>query len=318
MTVAAETPTENDAGRETNAVEPKAHLAPVMVVDDSVVSRGMVGKLIERGLGRPTIYAVNGRDALAAIALSKPSVVITDLHMPVMGGLELVEAMRSTYPNIPIVLMTAYGSEEVAMLALKAGAASYVGKAGMAKHLIGTLEQVFRVVDRKQARQRIRSCQSRQNTEYVLENDLDLISPLLSAIHEDLVNFRIGDETTRMRIGMALQESLANALFHGNLECSSDLRQEDERNFYRLAEERRTQDPYRTRKIRLETTIDSTQARFVITDEGFGFDVASLDKPFDPEDLLKIGGRGMLLIRTFMDHAIHNSVGNQLTMFKNN
>ena len=317
MAVATASLTERDTDHETNKVDLKVRLTPVLVVDDSIVSRGIVGRLIERGLGRPATYAVNGRDALDSIARNKPSIVLTDLHMPVLGGLELVESMRVTYPNIPVVLMTAYGSEEVAMLALKAGAASYVGKAGLAKHLVGTLQQVFQVVEGNQTRQRIRNCQCRQSIEYVLENDPELISPLLSIIHEDLINFRIGDETTRMRIGMALQESLANAIFHGNLECSSDLRQEDERIFYRLAEERRELDPYRARRVRLETMIDATQARFVITDEGLGFDVASLDKPFDSEDLLKIGGRGMLLIRTFMDHAYHNATGNQITLIKN-
>ncbi len=309
-----------DTSHATSSVELRVHstLAPVIVVDDSVFYRAIVGQLIEQGLGRPVTFAMNGREALDAIAVHKPAIVLTDLQMPVMGGLELVEAMRATYPHIPVVLMTAFGSEDVAMLALKAGATSYLGKSRLADHLVGTLEQVLKIVEGHEARDRVRSYQSRQNTEYVLESDPELISPLLHMIHEDLVSFQIGDETTRMRIGMALQESLANAIFHGNLECSSDLRQDDERIFYHLAEQRRNEEPYRNRKVRLEITISPAKARFVITDEGPGFDVASLDKPFDPEDLLKIGGRGMMLIRTFMDQAIHNASGNQITLVKTN
>jgi anti-sigma regulatory factor (Ser/Thr protein kinase) len=60
------------------------------------------------------------------------------------------------------------------------------------------------------------------------------------------------------------------------------------------------------------------ELRINIRDEGPGFDVASLHKPFDPEDLLRIGGRGMLLIRSFLDEVIHNETGNQITLIKRN
>jgi anti-sigma regulatory factor (Ser/Thr protein kinase) len=119
-----------------------------------------------------------------------------------------------------------------------------------------------------------------------------------------------------VRVAIALQESLANALYHGNLECSSDLRQVDERVFFRLADERRALEPYRFRQIHLETRIDRCEFQVVIRDEGPGFDVASLDKTFDPEDLTRVGGRGMILIRSFFDDVIHNETGNQITLIK--
>ena len=202
------------------------------------------------------------------------------------------------------------------MQALRAGASNYVSKTSLAKNLVETLRQVFTVVDGDRKRRKILDCQTHRSFGYVLENDPDLISPLVGRVQEDLVAFRIGDETTRMRIGVALQESLANALYHGNLECSSELRQDDERIFYGLANERCAIEPFRSRRIHFDSTVDAEAARFVIRDEGPGFDTSSLDKPFDPEDLLKIGGRGMLLIRTFMDKVSHNETGNQITLMK--
>jgi hypothetical protein len=152
---------------------------------------------------------------------------------------------------------------------------------------------------------------------FEIDNDPELISPLIALIQEELLSFGIGDATARTRVGVALQESLCNALYHGNLECSSDLRQEDERIFYDLAARRRWQEPYRRRQIHFESAIDRLSARFTIRDEGPGFNVSMLDKPFDPEDLMRVGGRGMLLIRTFMDDVRHNESGNQITMIKN-
>ena len=57
------------------------------------------------------IYAENGQEALKILEHQRPDAVLTDLHMPEMSGLELVEYMRMHYSNVPVVLMTANGSE---------------------------------------------------------------------------------------------------------------------------------------------------------------------------------------------------------------
>ena len=118
------------------------------------------------------------------------------------------------------------------------------------------------------------------------------------------------------QIAISLQEALTNALYHGNLELSSDLRQHDEREFDDLAECRRVQEPYRSRRIRVQVQLDCDAARFVVADDGPGFDTAVFDRPIEPDDLIRIGGRGLLLIRTFMDGVSFNSAGNQITMIK--
>jgi CheY-like chemotaxis protein len=289
----------------------------ILVVDDSAVSRAQVSGLIRHGTGRAVVVAEGGEEALAILARFQPAAVITDLQMPGMNGLELVEKIRAEYSRIPVILMTAFGSESIALQALMAGAASYVPKKSLAEQLVVTLEQVMEVVEGDQKRQRLLARQVGSTFRFELENDPDLISPLIAMIQEDLVTFGIGDATARTRVGVALQESLSNALYHGNLECSSDLRQDDERIFYDLAARRRWQEPFCRRQIHFESSIDRQSARFNIRDEGPGFDVATLDKPFDPEDLLRVGGRGILLIRTFMDEVRHNETGNQVTMIKN-
>ena len=58
------------------------------------------------------------------------------------------------------------------------------------------------------------------------------------------------------------------------------------------------------------------EARFVIRDEGPGFDPRTLPDPTDPENLLKPSGRGVMLIRTFMDAVAFNETGNEITMIK--
>jgi len=66
----------------------------LLVVDDSKIDRRVVTKLVGQGLGWEVTQAENGPEALAAIARQLPDVVLTDLHMPEMDGLQLVRAVR--------------------------------------------------------------------------------------------------------------------------------------------------------------------------------------------------------------------------------
>ena len=96
----------------------------VLIVDDNAVDRRFAGGLIEESGGVDVIYADDGEQALEKIHELKPDVVVTDLQMPHMDGLELVTKIRLTNPAIPVVLMTAKGSEVVAVQALQQGASS--------------------------------------------------------------------------------------------------------------------------------------------------------------------------------------------------
>ncbi len=110
-------------------------LTTVLVVDDSAAARRAVGELLASHKDLKVAYARDGREGLAAIARDTPSVIITDLVMPDMEGLELIQEVRIERPHIPIILMTAFGSEDVAMRALRAGAANYIPKKYLARDL---------------------------------------------------------------------------------------------------------------------------------------------------------------------------------------
>jgi CheY-like chemotaxis protein/anti-sigma regulatory factor (Ser/Thr protein kinase) len=288
----------------------------VLVVDDTPVDRRRAGGLVEAVLGWQVAYADNGVTALAAIEQQTPAVVLTDLQMPVMGGLELVEAVRGRYPFLPVVLMTAYGSEEVAIQALRAGAASYVPKKSLARDVAETLRQVVAAAQVSRSQQRLLACMSRSESEFILANDPVLLPALTGLFQETLGGMGVCDATDGIRIRMALTEALSNALYHGNLELSSELRQRDDGTYERLARQRCGQSPYRERRIQVTATVTSRQAVYCIRDEGPGFDPSGLPDPTDPANLEKRSGRGLLLIRTFMDEVSHNATGNQITLVK--
>ena len=91
----------------------------VLVVDDSAMDRRLAGAIIQKAEGWKPFFAGNGIEALDVIPKVSPDVILTDMLMPEMDGLELVEAVRSKYPLTPVILMTAHGSEDLAIRALK-------------------------------------------------------------------------------------------------------------------------------------------------------------------------------------------------------
>jgi anti-sigma regulatory factor (Ser/Thr protein kinase) len=212
--------------------------------------------------------------------------------------------------------MTAFGSEEAAMRSLRAGAANYIPKKDLARDLVETVQQILQVAAIDRHRRELLRCLDYRESLFQLDNSPRQISCMMQLIQEELDGLGILDRTGRIRVGVALQEALTNALYHGNLEISSDLRQGDERAFYEAAEERRCLPLYASRRIRVLVRIDRQAATFTIGDDGPGFDTTQIDRPIEPEDLFRIGGRGLLLIRTFMDEVAFNAVGNTITMVK--
>lgn len=167
-------------------------------------------------------------------------------------------------------------------------------------------------------RSSIRDFNSREQLviEFTMGNDVSLVMPIIRNLGNRMRALKVMDEREISRVGIALHEALLNAIYHGNLELDSELRQEDESRFHDLAEIRRHQAPYRDRQVVVRFVLSSDAATFVIRDEGMGFDLTAVADPTQGENVFRVGGRGLLMIRSFMDKVHHNVCGNQITMVK--
>ncbi len=288
----------------------------ILVVDDDAVDRELAARCLESLDDAEIVTAAEGAEAIETMSKGHPDLVLTDLRMPGMNGLELVNRVKEEFPLVPVVLMTSYGSERVAVEALQAGAASYVPKSDLKHHLAETVEQVLEIATARREKHAVLKCFDNRETHFELTNDLPLISAVSGYFQEGLERLGLGDDSLRMNLGVALMEALSNAIIHGNLEVGSELRDEDPREYYDLIERRRSEEPYASRRIRCIATESTERIGYVIEDEGPGFDHAALPDPTDPENLVRVRGRGLMLIRTFMDDVAFNDTGNQLTMSK--
>jgi CheY-like chemotaxis protein/anti-sigma regulatory factor (Ser/Thr protein kinase) len=288
----------------------------VLVVDDSAVDRRLVGGLLSKGCDLKVAFATSGEEALECLPAVAPSLIVTDLVMAGISGLELVAHVVASHPEIPVILMTGKGSEEIAVKALQAGAASYVPKGVMHQHLLNTVEDVLAMVRERKSHARLMDCLKRGQFQFVLGNDPSLIPSLVSHAQSLVSSVGLCDEASVIRVCIALEEALRNAMFHGNLELTSEQREGDSAVYQQLIAERTTSAPYSSRQLDITVEVTPTSGRFVIRDQGPGFDPANLPDPTDPENLEKVSGRGLLLMRTFMDEVTFNETGNQVTMLK--
>jgi CheY-like chemotaxis protein len=292
-------------------------MAIVLVVDDSAVDRRLVGGMLSKVPGLAVQFAADGREALAFIEAEQPDLVVTDLVMPELNGLELVSAVVDRFPQIPIILMTGKGSEEIAVAALKAGAASYVPKTALNQLLVETALDILAMTQDRKTCQRLMECLGTGEFAFTLGNDADLIPSLVSYVQNIALSVGLCDESDCVRVCIALEEALRNAMFHGNLEISSDVREGDPDRYADMLTARLASDPWRQRRLHVQVRVSRKQGTFVVRDEGPGFDPKSLPDPTDPANLEKVSGRGLLLMRTFMDEVRFNSTGNEVTMVKN-
>src|SRR5436190_9409936 len=102
-------------------------MAHVLIVDDEPNMRRVLGALLENA-GHATSRAASGDEALALVRSQDPDVVLTDLRMEGVDGMRLLELLHADFPEIPVVLITAHGSVDVAVEAMKRGAFDFLEK----------------------------------------------------------------------------------------------------------------------------------------------------------------------------------------------
>ncbi len=117
-------------------------LAPILIVDDESEMRSALSHALTRS-GFTVESAASGTEALLKLKKHSISLVITDLKMPEMSGMEVLGAAKKIAPGIPVILITAYGSIHNAVEAMQAGAADYLLKPFSFETLEATVKKVL-------------------------------------------------------------------------------------------------------------------------------------------------------------------------------
>jgi two-component system response regulator HydG len=115
------------SGHPPSAVEGGLLPHTILVVDDDASNRETLERILVRA-GHAVSHAASGRDALRVVRERRVDLVLTDLKMPGMSGIDVLKAVRTLDPEVEVVVMTAYGTVETAVEAMKEGAYDFVSK----------------------------------------------------------------------------------------------------------------------------------------------------------------------------------------------
>ena len=125
---------------------------PILVVDDEKNIRLTVSQTLE-SLGLKTDCASTGEEALAKLREKEFGLILLDLNMPVVDGVEVLRQVREYRPDLRVIVMTAYGTRELAVEAMKLGAVDLIRKPFVPEEI---RERVARVIEKEKNRQKKR------------------------------------------------------------------------------------------------------------------------------------------------------------------
>lgn len=114
-------------------------ISAVLVDDEELLRRGI--RLILEGAGDIEVVgeASNGRDGMQLITQQRPDIVLMDIRMPVMDGIEAVAQLKTAVPDIPVVMLTAFDTDEFIVDSLHAGAMGFLLKATGPEALVASV-----------------------------------------------------------------------------------------------------------------------------------------------------------------------------------
>jgi DNA-binding NtrC family response regulator len=165
----------------------------ILVVDDDVDMREMVHDML-KDRGHQVTTSGSGQEALKLLGEEDYAVVLTDLRMKGMQGIELLTEIKKTFPDISVILMTAFGSVETAVEAMKYGASDYLTKPVKKDELIRVAERVIR---ESALRREVNRLRKEVHKEYSFHHILGKSKPMRAVF--DLIT-RVADSPTNVLI----------------------------------------------------------------------------------------------------------------------
>src|SRR3989338_1382293 len=117
-------------------------MARILVVDDEPQIRALLGELLETSGFQP-ILAEDGAAAIATFKAERPPVVLLDLNMPKLGGMEVLPELRAIDPRVSVIILTASDDIRTAVQAMRLGAYDYLTKPAQSDEVVLTIERAL-------------------------------------------------------------------------------------------------------------------------------------------------------------------------------
>lgn len=118
-------------------------MAKVLVVDDSTYTRRVHSRILEQG-GHTVLQQATGMGAIEAYSLDRPDVVVLDLSMEDLGGIEVVKTLRQLDPDARVIVVSADVQRTTEQMVMDAGASRFIGKPASEPVLLAAITELAR------------------------------------------------------------------------------------------------------------------------------------------------------------------------------
>lgn len=260
----------------------------ILIIDENDELRATLEQVLLE-LGHDVVAISDRAAALAREDLEGFDLIISDLTDETDSGVQLLSELRRKRLFVPVVISSDEARQPNVVKAFKMGATNYLRVPYHREELSSVVEKALayklRFVEDLKVLPYVR-----EKIEFDLPSDLSLMSGVLPYLMERIVKLGIV-KLGRSNLFIALDEAVVNAVRHGN-----------------------KSDP--AKRVRITAELSPKEARFVVEDEGEGFDIRQIPDPRDPANLFKTSGRGVFLIFSIMDEVEYSDRGNRVTMIK--
>lgn len=287
----------------------------VLIVEDDFASRELLRITTEKE-GYQAILAENGAVGLEKFHHAKPDVVISDIRMPEMDGMKLLETIRSEAKDIFIIIVTGHGTEELALKALQLGANNYIKKPLDLSDLKVLLRRFYNILKSKELESNIPELISTRSFELEFSTDIDLVPAIVQYLINKTGHLFTNKEKIQIELG--LSELIINAIEHGNLAITNSEKNEslNRNELSQLYEQRMSIDKYKNRKVKINYKYENNICHWEIEDEGEGFNWKHVPIPTDNRLIHELHGRGIFLSKLQFDMLEYQGRGNLVKIEK--
>ena len=290
----------------------------ILIVEDDTSSRIYLENLLEVN-DFDCKAASNGIEGLNLFEEYQPDIVITDIQMPIMDGMELLESLNEMNPDVIVIITTAYGTENYAIQALHLGANNYLKKPVTAYDLLPLLKKYQAILESKIEPTGLPGKLTGRSIKLEFDTNLFSVQNVPKLVDRVLIESDCKHiEGDRINIELGLAELIANALEHGNLEISYENKKQqlNDNKLEELYSEMLANDEYNKRKLVVNFESNPKYFQWTISDEGPGFDWKKVPDPTTDETILELNGRGVFITKFLFDEINYNDKGNVVTARK--
>lgn len=287
----------------------------ILVIDDEKSIRDMLRAGLTQ-YGYNYYEAPDGKSGIEIYKKTRPDIVLTDVKMPEMSGIELTKHLKGIESDADVVIMTGYGSEELVIEALRSGAANYIKKPITLNELFNILDNIVLKRERREKNEVNQETVVFERKQLVFDNDITRIWGVINQILFN-VSHEVGESALEgMRLG--LYEIILNAIEHGNFGISYEEKSLtiQNNNYLELLESRSEDSQRNQKKVFIDCTTDRAEISIEIRDQGEGFDFREFVEMDSSEEVLRAHGRGIFLASLYFDKIEYREPGNRVLMSK--